>query len=91
MMAMASDSSTSNRSDVWNYFTKSVTNGITYGSCNYCKTTLKCLYASTSSLRNHLKTAHITVHKKLAEKEATKRKAQFEVKEVSKTKHSQLL
>jgi len=78
---MAIASGTSNQSDVWNYFTKSVTDDLTYGSCYYCKTTLKCLYASTSSLHNHLKTAHITVHTKLAEKEATKRKAQIELKE----------
>jgi len=84
-MAMASYNS--NQGDVWEYFTNSVKDGIMCGWCNYCQTTLKCLYALTSSLRNHLKMAHITVHTKLAEKEATKQNAQIELKEVSIAKY----
>jgi hypothetical protein len=71
-----------NRSDVWHSFTKSVTDGITYGSCNFCKTTLKCLYGSTSCLRNHLKSAHAAVYVKLVEKEVAKRKIESDIKEV---------
>jgi BED zinc finger len=80
---MASESvQNNNRSDVWHSFTKSVTDGITYGSCNFCKTTFKCLYGSTSCLRNHLKSAHTAVYVKLVEKEAAKRKIESELKEV---------
>jgi len=46
------------RSDIWDHYTKSVNEGVTFGSCNYCKKLFKCLYGSTSSLRNHLKTVH---------------------------------
>jgi len=54
---------------------------VTFGSCNYCKKLFKCLYGSTSSLRNHLKTVHTVVYTKLAEKEK-KRKAESESTEV---------
>ena len=63
------------RSDIWDHYTKSVNEGVTFGSCNYCKKLFKCLYGSTSSLRNHLKTVHTVVYTKLAEKEK-KRKAE---------------
>lgn len=75
---MASES----RSDVWNHFTKSVTAGIPYGTCNYCKNTLKCLYDSTASLCNHLKMAHAAVYYKLAETEAANRRAGSELEVV---------
>jgi len=70
------------RSDIWDHYTKSVNEGVTFGSCNYCKKLFKCLYGSTSSLRNHLKTVHTVVYTKLAEKEK-KRKAESESTEVN--------
>jgi hypothetical protein len=77
---MTSTENTANKNDVWEHFTKSTLDDILHGTCNICKKTFKCLYGSTSALRNHLKSAHASTHQKLVEKESAKK----EVKQVGK-------
>lgn len=71
------------RSEIWNFFSKSVdTDNVTYASCNICKNKLKCSFGSTSSLRSHLSTMHFSAFKQLSEKESLKRKEQDHMKQV---------
>ena len=68
--SISSDSAGSfstSKSDVWQYFTKKVdADGITHGICHSCKKSFKCLYGTTSSLRNQsLNSVHLSFKQKL--------------------------
>jgi len=79
-MADADNFNQSNKSDVWLHFWKSLVDKAQHGSCNICQKRFKCLYGSTSALRSHLKSAHVTTHKQLVDGECARK----QLKKVSK-------